>query len=99
MFLLPVFVLPHKLSVILALAGGGILGVVGQVLLTAGYRHISAAGGAIVSSSRILLAAVLGIALFSESLTLSLVCGGLLILAALIGAAWPEKTARDGIEP
>jgi len=94
MFLLPVFVLPHKLSVILALAGGGILGVVGQVLLTAGYRHISAAGGAIVSSSRILLAAVLGIALFSESLTLSLVCGGLLILAALIGAAWPGEKAE-----
>lgn len=93
-FLVPVFVMPRSLPVILSLAGGGILGVLGQVMLTTGYRHISAAGGAIVSSSRILLAAILGIALFAESLTLSLVAGGLLILAALVGAAWPGKRAQ-----
>jgi drug/metabolite transporter (DMT)-like permease len=94
-FLVPVFVMPQKTSVILALAGGGVLGVLGQVMLTSGYRHISAAGGSIVSSSRILFAAVLGIALFSESLTLSLVAGGVLILAALIGAARPKAARPD----
>ncbi len=54
----------------LALCGG--TGVVGQFLLTLGFRYVTAVEGGVISSSRILLAAVLGPFLAAEPL-LSLV--------------------------
>lgn len=85
-FVWPVFVWPTEPATIAALAAGALLGVAGQLMLTTGYRTITATAGSIVSSSRILFAAILGIVLFSEELTFSLAAGAALIVLALFGA-------------
>ena len=57
------------------------LGVIGQYVLTLGFRYVTAVEGGIISSSRILLAAVLGPWIASEaSLNLKGWIGALLIL-------------------
>lgn len=65
----------------LALCGGA--GVAGQFLITLGFRYVTAVEGSIISSTRILLAALLGPWLASEpSLTMSGWLGALLIFGA-----------------
>jgi len=62
-----------------------ITSVAGQVFITAGYKSVNAAPGALISCSRILIAALLGVAIFSELLTLQIVFGGVLIAFSLVG--------------
>jgi len=62
-----------------------ITSVAGQVFITAGYKSINAAPGALISCSRILIATLLGVAIFSDLLTLQLIYGGLLIAVSLVG--------------
>lgn len=58
-------------------------GVLGQYMLTFGFLYVTAVEGAIISSSRILLAALLGPMLVADpALTLAGWCGALLIFAA-----------------
>lgn len=58
-------------------------GVFGQYLLTYGFLYVTAVEGSIISSSRILLAALLGPLLVADpALTLTGWCGALLIFAA-----------------
>ena len=58
-------------------------GVLGQYLITYGFLYVTAVEGSIISSSRILLAALLGPLLVAEpALTLGGWCGALLIFAA-----------------
>ena len=58
-------------------------GVLGQYLLTYGFLYVSAVEGSIISSSRILLAALLGPLLVSDpTLTIAGWCGALLIFSA-----------------
>jgi drug/metabolite transporter (DMT)-like permease len=60
-----------------------IAGVLGQYLLTYGFLYVTAVNGSIISSSRILLAALLGPLLVADPhLTLGGWCGALLIFAA-----------------
>ena len=59
-------------------------GVLGQVFITTGYKYVDNATGAMVSTSRILIAAILGIILFSEPLNFRIILGGIIIIAALI---------------
>jgi len=59
------------------------VGVLGQYLLTFGFLYVTAVEGSIISSSRILLAAILGPLLVADpALTFSGWCGALLIFAA-----------------
>jgi drug/metabolite transporter (DMT)-like permease len=60
-----------------------VAGVLGQYLLTYGFLYVTAVNGSIISSSRILLAALLGPLLVADPhLTLGGWCGALLIFAA-----------------
>lgn len=60
-------------------------GVLGQVFITMGYKYVDSATGAIVSASRILIAAILGTLLFADPLNARVIIGGIIILVALIG--------------
>ncbi len=65
------------------LLGCSIAGVLGQYLLTYGFLYVTAVNGSIISSSRILLAALLGPLLVADPhLTLGGWCGALLIFSA-----------------
>jgi len=58
-------------------------GVLGQYLMTYGFRFVTAVEGSVISSTRILLAALLGPLLVADrSLTLAGWCGAFLIFAA-----------------
>ena len=86
----PVFVTP-KMHELPALLGSGILGVLGQVLLTMGYKHVDAKAGSMVSSSRIVFAALMGFFFFSEALYARIIIGGLLIICSIIGVSLLQK--------
>jgi drug/metabolite transporter (DMT)-like permease len=63
-------------------------GVLGQYLITYGFLYVTAVEGSIISSSRILLAALLGPLLVADpALTLAGWCGALLIFAANVTLA------------
>lgn len=71
------------------------VGVLGQYLLTFGFFYVTAVEGSIISSSRILLAAILGPFLVADpSLTLNGWCGALLIFTANIGLTLRKSKAR-----
>ncbi|WP_321371553.1 DMT family transporter [uncultured Desulfuromusa sp.] len=71
-----------------------IAGVLGQYLITYGFLFVTAVEGSIISSSRILLAAILGpILVAGPSLTASGWCGALFIFAANTGLALRKKSA------
>jgi drug/metabolite transporter (DMT)-like permease len=89
----PVFVKPD-LSDYPALFCSGILGVAGQVLLTKGYKHVNARAGSMVSSSRIIFAALLGFTFFAEPLLPRIIFGGLLIIGSIIGVSMLQKQKR-----
>ena len=86
----PVFVMPdmHTLPLLI---GSGLMGVLAQVLLTMGYKDVSAKAGSMVSSSRILFATAMGSFFFAEPLSLRIVCGGLLIITAIIGVSMQQQ--------
>jgi drug/metabolite transporter (DMT)-like permease len=82
--MIPSFIMPHGIQFIHLLASGA-FGVMGQTLLTIGYKTINARTGSMISSSRIVFAAILGFTLFSDPLNLSIITGGLLIVGSIIG--------------
>lgn len=90
LILIPFFVMPSPLQWVFIVISA-LLGVGGQALLTWGYKYIDARRGGIVSSSRILFAASMGIVIFNERVNLELVIGGLLIIVALVSLAWREQ--------
>lgn len=90
--LAPVFVMPH-ISDLPFLIASGLAGVSGQVLLTMGYKHVTAKAGSMVSSSRIIFASAMGFFFFSEALSIRILAGGILIIVAIIGiSALRNKT-------
>jgi drug/metabolite transporter (DMT)-like permease len=92
----PVFVTP-QINQYPALLASGIMGVLGQVLLTMGYKNVTAKAGSMVSSSRIVFAAIMGFFFFSETLGFRIISGGLLIIASILGISYLQKkvTAED----
>jgi drug/metabolite transporter (DMT)-like permease len=84
--MIPVFILPEGIQY-LHLFASGALGASGQVLLTMGYKSINAKDGSMISSSRIVFAALLGFFIFSEPLTLPVILGGLMIVGSIIGVS------------
>mgnify|MGYP001573280259 CR=1 FL=1 len=62
----------------------GLLGFLGQVLLTIGYLENTAVEASLASNSRIIFASLLGISFFQESLSLKLVIGAILIIYATV---------------
>jgi drug/metabolite transporter (DMT)-like permease len=90
----PVFVMPRSSDLPFLLASG-ITGVAGQVLLTKGYKNVSAKAGSMVSSSRIIFAALLGFFFFSDIISGRIIAGGLMIIASIIGISLLQKDDSD----
>jgi len=86
----PVFVVPRQHDLPL-LFGSGIMGIAGQVFLTMGYKNVSAKAGSMVSSSRIVFAALMGFFFFAEALSPRIILGGLLIIGSIIGVSTLQK--------
>ncbi len=78
------FVMPSGIF-ILHIFTIAILSFIGQVLLTAGYKHISATAGSLISSARIIFAIFLGVIFFSEPVTIRIISGSILIMISLAG--------------
>jgi drug/metabolite transporter (DMT)-like permease len=71
-------------------------GVLGQYLLTYGYYFVTAVEGSVISSSRILLAALLGPFLVADpALNLTGWCGALLIFIANVSLAVRRSRVRS----
>lgn len=92
--LLPIFVVPNQIQLI-ELIISALLGFAGQVFITSGYKFIEASRGSLVSSSRIIFSVVLGMAIFSESITLRWLIGGTFILFSLLGVSWPKRRLKE----
>lgn len=84
LIMIPGFVLPRGQTAVFTLAAAA-LSLGGQFCLTVGFRWVSAAGGAILSASRILIAALVGALWFADPLTPMILAGGALILVSLVG--------------
>jgi drug/metabolite transporter (DMT)-like permease len=72
----------------LLILASGLIGVLGQIFITYGYKYISARAGSLISISRILYAVILGIIVFSEEITLRIAAGGLLIMLSIIAVSF-----------
>jgi drug/metabolite transporter (DMT)-like permease len=81
--LVPQFVLPKADAACFFLVISGLVGVLGQVFITSGYKHVTAKSGSLVSSARIVFAAVMGISIFGDPLSLRIAAGGALILLSI----------------
>lgn len=88
--MLPVFVVP-EIDHLPALFGSGIMGVTGQVLLTMGYKKVTARAGSMVSSSRIVFAALMGYFFFYEPLLPRIIIGGTLIIVSITGISLLQR--------
>jgi drug/metabolite transporter (DMT)-like permease len=78
------------------LVGAGLLGGVGQILLTESYRHAETGVIAPFEYVSMLLALVLGYLIFEEVPTRSMLIGAALIVAAGLFIIWRER--RLGIQ-
>ncbi|MFY9482564.1 MAG: DMT family transporter [Tissierellaceae bacterium] len=75
------FEMASLLNVFLA----GLLGFLGQILLTLGYKYVDSATGALISTSRILIAALIGVVFLNEPFNLDIVLGIVFIGGSLVG--------------
>jgi len=73
-----------------------ISGFLGQVFLTLGYKYVDSATGSLVSTSRILIAAIMGTIFLNEPLTFNIIIGIILVSVALIGVSgfFQKKMAK-----
>lgn len=79
------FYIPPRGMTIVYIAGVVITSFIGQLTITAGYKHINASAGSLVSSTRILFAVILGVSFFGDALNTGIIIGGILILSSLFG--------------
>ena len=82
----PLFVIPKGIG-ILALFFAPFFGVVGQISINAGMKYIKGFTGAIISTARLVIAGVLGVAFLGEDLKFSLFLGGIFIILSIVMAA------------
>lgn len=62
-----------------------ILGGLGQVFLTWGFKYVDSATGSLISSSRIVISTLMGIVLLNEPFNSRIIIGMMLILGSLVG--------------
>ena len=97
-FAAPFFVVPRGTVLAYCIAATA-LSVLGQLFITAGYRYINAADGALVSTSRILFAILMGAIILSEAVTVRIISGGVMILVSLVSVGGVAGMARRAIFP
>jgi drug/metabolite transporter (DMT)-like permease len=73
---------------------GSVCALAAQILLTVGYRHVPASEGALISATRILVAAALGYLIFGDLVTVRTLAGGVLIIASLAAIALHSRRER-----
>lgn len=76
----------------------GLLGVVGQILITWGYKYVDSATGALVSSSRIVMVSLMGILFLSEPINARVIIGTILNTGSLVGLSGYFSRRREGKE-
>ncbi len=62
----------------------GLTGFLGQIFFTWGYKYVDSATGAMISTSRIVMAAIIGFVFLSEPINLRIITGIILITISLI---------------
>jgi drug/metabolite transporter (DMT)-like permease len=92
--MIPVFVMPEGRQWPLIISSG-LVGVLGQIFITYGYKYISARAGSLISTSRIVYAVILGAFFFSEEMTMRIAAGGLLIMLSIIAVSFFNKPKTD----
>jgi drug/metabolite transporter (DMT)-like permease len=60
-----------------------------------GYKNVTAKAGSMVSSSRIIFAALMGFFFFSESFSLRIILGGLMIITSIIGVSALQRVNAE----
>lgn len=63
----------------------GVIGFLAQIFLTEGYKYVDSSIGSLVSSSRIVFSAILGVLFLNEPFNLRIILGILLIGGSLVG--------------
>lgn len=98
-FFIKDFIMPD-LDILFYVILSGLSGFLGQIFITMGFKYVDNATGSLVSTSRILIGAILGIIFFDDPLTFRIVSGGLFIGIALIGISgyFDRKEDIDFIE-
>jgi len=76
----------------------GPIGFLAQILLTEGYKFVDSSTGSLLSSSRIVMSAMLGIVLLGEPLNLKVVFGIILIGGSLVGLSGYFQGKKNKIE-
>lgn len=94
LLLIPFFVMPHGTEIVILIASG-ISGVGGQVFLTMGYKYVNARTGSMISASRIIFAAMMGVFFFSDEMSLQIIAGGVMIMIAIIGVSTLQKKNQE----
>jgi len=84
------YISPSNSELILLLLSG-VIGYIGQAFITYGYKFISARYGSIISSSRVVFATLFGTIILSESISLQIIIGGILIIFSIINIGLTEK--------
>lgn len=85
-FVLKDFVLPGGILLFYVFLSA-LTGFLGQVFITMGYKYVDNATGSMVSASRILISAIIGIIMFSDPINLRIVIGGILITVSLVAVS------------
>lgn len=76
-----------------------ITGFLGQIFFTWGYKYVDSATGSLISTSRIAMAAIIGIIFLSEPINLRIITGIVLITISLIEISGFFKKQRNHITP
>lgn len=93
MLLGAIFTLPFSYKDLICFESKGLLplllsslfGFLGQVFITIGYKYVDSATGALVSTSRIVFATLIGVLFLGEPINSRIITGGMLIIISLIG--------------
>lgn len=76
------------------LVGIGVLGGIGQLLLTTAYRHAPASVIAPLDYGALILASLIGMAVWAEQPTFAMLLGALIVIASGLGVLWSPAGRR-----
>ena len=94
---IPNFVVPTGMVAVHLLASA-LLGVLGQIFITSGYKYVTAKSGSLVSSARIIFAAILGVSIFADPVSFRIMSGGILILISIVGVSLVQNRINKKAE-
>ena len=78
----------------IALVGIGVLGGMGQILMTQGFRYADASILAVFDYSSLLWAVLIGLAVFGEIPTIYVMAGATIVIVSGLAVVWEESRSR-----